>query len=96
MSSMITNKIEFEVSSEEEARQIYEKVCVDNEFDFRALKPSYDVYCSDLDPKKSIIEKWDSDCEAYNTSRLGVVWERQLLFNLKPIGMFHILQLLHL
>jgi hypothetical protein len=70
MSNIITNKIEFEVFSEEEAREIYEEVCVDHEFDFSTLKPSYDAYCSAFDPKEWFIESWDSECKAYNTSKL--------------------------
>jgi hypothetical protein len=47
MFKKIQIKIEFEVPSEEKAREIYDSICVGNEFDFRRLRfvNNFETFC---------------------------------------------------
>lgn len=61
MFDKVSNKIEFEVSTEERARQIYEAICEDNEFSFQSFGfPSdFDAYCDVLGREEDRNDFWE-------------------------------------
>jgi hypothetical protein len=75
MPNWVTNRIEFEASSEEEARQIYEAICIDNEFDFKTLDvPTFKDYCVAVGLQDAIFE-------ASGIEKIKLVQEEQQLFD---------------
>ena len=70
MFDKIKSKIEFEVSSEEMAREIYDSICVGNEFNFQrvSLVPNFDIYCDKINREEDKECFWKNvahDCNMY-------------------------------
>lgn len=60
MLDIVTTKVEFEVPTEERATEIYNSICVGNEFVFDTVEPTpFDFYCDAMGKEKDRVDVWD-------------------------------------